>query len=452
MEAPPKVDPPISDDRNDSRRDLPGRTERHFLVTARGSTPGREILAGLTTFVAMVYIVAVNPAIMAHAGMNRADVASATILVAIVGCMAMGILANLPLGLAPSMGSNSFFAFVLVGQMGLSWQAGLTVMLGCGLTIFMLGLLGIRERMTRGIPHDLKIGLNLAFGLFLCRIAVAQAGFLSGLDTRPDGRLIAVLLVATIATFGLAARRIPGTVILSVLLTTFAYAFASTQTTPGWPALLLPAWPHWPRETAFAIDVGLLAANPLEAFVALAFVTFNECVGLIATTLTVTRSAGLDLAGGVRAAYLSDASATVLGALLGTATVSPYVESIAGVEAGGRTGLTAMTAGAGFVATLFFIPLFSSIPPIATTPALILLGGLMALRSIGQLAGEDLASLTTSAAMGGVALASGNLADALAAGMVAYLVTRWQTGGMSWLARSLYLLFVIVWSVSKFAV
>lgn len=451
MNASPDSDDTIADDRS-GRRTRPGLLERHFFIAARGSTAGREILAGLTTFVAMVYIVAVNPAVMAQAGMDPSDVAIATIVVSIAGSVAVGLLANLPLGLAPSMGSNAFFAFVIVGQMGLSWQAGLAIMLVSGVIVLLLGIAGIRERLTQGIPDDVKIGLNVAFGLFLCRIAVNQIGLASGGDARPDAAVIIVLLAAIPATFVLAARRTPAALIGSVLLTAAILALLSGRGAVDAFAALLPVWPHWPGHTAFALDFNSLTAKPLEGLVALAFVTFNECVGLIATTVTVTRAAGLEIAGSARAAYLSDASATVLGGLLGTASVSPYIESVAGVEAGGRTGLTAIVVGIGFIATLFFTPLFSSIPPVATTPALMTLGGLMAWRSIGELAARDINSAMPSVAMAAVALVSGNLTDALALGMIVYLAARWRAGGVSRPARLFCILFVAAWAVSKLAI
>ncbi|WP_128923192.1 NCS2 family permease [Bradyrhizobium guangxiense] len=450
MDASPDSDDTTGDNRS-GRRAKRGLLERHFLISARGSTVGREILAGLTTFVAMVYIVAVNPAVMAQAGMDSSDVAIATIVVSIAGSMATGLLANLPLGLAPSMGSNAFFAYVIVGQMGLSWQAGLAIMLGSGVIVLLLGVAGIRERLTQGIPDDMKIGLNAAFGFFLCRIAVSQIGLAAGPDARPDAGLI-LLLLAIPATFVLAARRTPGALIGSVLVTATIFELASGRGVANALAALLPVWPHWPRHTAFALDFGPLIAKPLVGLIALAFVTFNECVGLIATTVTVTRAAGQESAGGMRAAYVSDASATVLGGLLGTASVSPYIESVAGVEAGGRTGLTAIVASLGFIATLFFTPLFSSIPPVATTPALMTLGGLMAWRSIGELAAKDIVSVITSVTMAGIALVSGNLTDALALGMIVYLAARWHGGSISQPARLFCILFVAAWVVSKFAV
>ncbi|MBJ7403525.1 MAG: NCS2 family permease [Bradyrhizobium sp.] len=451
MDASPDSDDTIDDDRS-GRRAKRGLMERRFLISARGSTVGREILAGLTTFVAMVYIVAVNPAVMAQAGMDRSDVAIATIIVSIAGSMATGLLANLPLGLAPSMGSNAFFAYVIVGQMGLSWQAGLAIMLGSGVIVLLLGVAGIRERLTRGIPDDMKIGLNAAFGVFLCRIAVSQIGLSAGPDSRSDAGLILLLVAAIPATFVLAARRTPGALIGSVLVTATICELVSGRGMANMFAVLLPVWPHWPLHTAFALDLGPLAAKPLEGLIALAFVTFNECVGLIATTVTVTRTAGLEIAGSVRAAYMSDASATVLGGLLGTASVSPYIESVAGVEAGGRTGLTAIVASVGFIATLFFSPLFSSIPPVATTPALMTLGGLMAWRSIGELAAKDMVSAIMSVTMAVAALLSGNLTDALALGMIVYLVARWHAGIVSRPARVFCILFVATWAVSKLAV
>ncbi|WP_084579445.1 NCS2 family permease [Sphingomonas azotifigens] len=442
----------ISDALDHSRRGviqkLGARLDRRFSISQRGSTAITEVLAGGTTFAGMAYIVAVNPTVMAQAGMDREDVAIATIIVSIVGSVATGLWANLPLGLAPSMWSNAFFSFVVVRHMGFPWPAALGIMLGSSLIILALGALHVREWMTNSIADDIKIGLQAAFGLFLCQIGLSQAMPPPAAWSAPVAPAI-ILTFVTLGTFVLAWRGVSGALIISVLLTWAIFAVLTRHGATDMVTLLSPVLPHWPYKTAFAINVSSLSACPLQAALALAFVTFNECVGLVATTVTVARAAHIEMSGkSARAAYVSDSLATLLGSLVGTATVSPYVESVAGVKTGGRTGLTALVAAAGFAATLFFIPLISAIPPAATTPTLLVLGVWMFCDGM-KIALWTWARLLVVTTMVVITSMFGDLVSALAGGAAAYLIVNWNIAGAHRTTLVVCGFFVLAWAIAQ---
>lgn len=429
-----------------------GWLDRRFAIEERGSTPWREMIAGVTTFATMMYIIAVNPAIMAATGMDRGDVASATMIVALLGCVMMALSANLPLGLAPSMGSNAFFAVIMVGKMGMNWRAALAAILCSGVIILLLSLLRIRALLIQAVPEELKSGLQLSFGLFVGSIAVDQSGLMhSAVAAAPvwlaaGGFVLAALLVRL---------RIPGALILSIVLTALAglaLPIRSGIAVTSLPATIL-SWPRWPRETFLALDPGGLLATPVHSLVAIAFVTISECIGLLATTVTVMRMTGLSrqdgLMPGATAAFASDATATIVGAFVGTATVSPYVESVAGVQAGGRTGLAALTTAAGFGAALFFWPLLAAMPPQATAPALAIIGLSMIRHAIKEMDLRDVRSVLTAASMFMATLVTVNLIDALAIGSLCYLATRIGQGMVRPVTWVLCVLFLALWGATQ---
>jgi AGZA family xanthine/uracil permease-like MFS transporter len=385
---------------------------------------------------------------MAQAGMNRQDVAIATIIVSIAGSVATGLWANLPLGLAPSMWSNAFFSFVVVRHMGFSWAAALGIMLGSGMIILVLGALHVREWVTNSIADDIKVGLQAAFGLFLCQIALGQAMPSPAIWSASVEPSI-ILAIATLGTFVLIWRCVSGALIISILLSGAIFAVLTRHGATSMVALLSPVLPRWPHHTALAIDISSLWARPLQAALALAFVTFNECVGLVATTVTVARAAHIEMSGkSARAAYISDSLATLLGSLVGTATVSPYVESVAGVRAGGRTGLTALVAATGFAATLFFSPLISSIPPAATTPALLVLGTLMFWGGV-RIAFWTWARVLVVTTMVVVICMFGDLVSALAAGAATYLMANWNIASAQRPTLVACGFFVLAWAIAQ---
>ena len=355
--------------------------DRVFGLSAHGTNVRTELMAGLTTFLTMAYIVAVNPAILGAAGMPMGAVAAATCIAAGLGSILMGLLANYPLALAPGMGLNAYFAFTVVKGMGVPWPVALGCVFLSGLAFLVLTLAGVRQLVVGVIPRSLLAAIAAGIGLFIAFIGLRDAGVIVpspatavtlGDLTQPTAAL-ALGGVALIAV--LQAWRVKGAILIGILaVTAAAWALGLAKVTPAGSALAdLSA-------TAFRLDVpGALNLGLAEVVFVFLFVDLFDNVG---TLVAVTKRAGLiDESGAIprlNRILAADSIASMGGALVGTSTVTSYIESAAGVAAGGRTGLTAVVTGLLFLATLVFTPLVQAIPAAATAPALILVGALMA--------------------------------------------------------------------------
>jgi AGZA family xanthine/uracil permease-like MFS transporter len=372
-------------------RDLPAafggaRLDRFFQLSARGTTPARELLAGCTTFAAMSYIVVVNPAILAGAGMDRHGLFLATIVSAMAATLVMALWANLPIALAPGMGTNIVFAQVVVGQMGVPWQTGLAMVLFNALVFLALSLTRWRARIVAAFPEPVKIGMQCSIGVFIAWLGLRSGGLL----VADAGSLVAfsplhdsaswLTLGGILLTAVMLVRRVPGAFLLTILAVTAMGLFLRGP--GGAPLTVLPAnWFGWPvltGELVFALDVrGFLSHFMLLLPVTLYFLLIEFFSGT-ATMFGVIRSAGLLTPGGdlprARAAFASDALGSVFGAAAGTSTVTAFVESVAGVEAGARTGLSGLAVVALFGIALFCAPLLTAIPACATAPVLVMVG------------------------------------------------------------------------------
>lgn len=415
------------------------RLDRFFGLTTSGTTVGREVIAGLTTFAAMVYCVAVNPMIMAEAGMDRTSVLSATCLIAIFSTTLMGLLANLPLGVAPAMGSNVVFAIILVKQMGVPWQAALALVFLTGVIFMIMSLTRIRERIAHDIPDTLRIGIQVAVGLVIMFIGMRNSGFVvpspSTFVTMGSISSAKVLmtLVGFILTPVLVVRRIPGALILSIIALTVAGLFlpdGKGSTITHWPAHVL-ALPQWPHATAFQLEPLYLVHNFLYVLPMLFFFLCTELFGTLANLLGVVTAAGMVSKNGqiphAREAFVTDAAGSILAPLLGTSIVTVYSESITGVHAGGRTGLTALVIAGGFFTALFFWPLFMIIPPQATAPSLLMVG-MMMFQGVRHLDLSDLKESAPAALTFLTALLTGNLINGMAIGTLSYTTMALATG------------------------
>src|SRR5438552_2495503 len=360
--------------------------ERLFDLRGHGTTVRTEVLAGLTTFLTMAYIVVVNPAILGAAGMPVAAVAVATCLASGIGCILMGLLSNYPLALAPGMGLNAYFTYTVVKGMGLPWQTALGCVFISGVAFLVLTIAGVRQLIVRAVPRPLFAAVAGGIGLFIAFIGLADAGIVLpragtmvslGSLTAPTAAL-AVLGLLVIAA--LQARGVRGAILLGILLTAaIAWVSGLSHFSPGAYSLSdLSA-------AAFKLDVrqalnwkGGVGLSLLEIVFVFLFVDMFDNIG---TLVAVTKKAGLIAPDGsiprMNRILLSDSTAMLLGALVGTSPVTSYIESAAGVAVGARTGLTSVVVGMLFLATLFFAPLVQAIPTAATAPALILVGALM---------------------------------------------------------------------------
>ena len=417
----------------------PNRIDRFFRLSERGTGFGGEVMAGATTFAAMAYIIAVNPAIMSNAGMDRADLVSATALAAIFGSVLMGFWANLPLAVAPAMGSNVIFTFVIVKQMGMPWQGALAMVAFTGVVFLILSLSKLRERIAKDVPEVLKVGIQAAVGTLIVFIALRGAGFIvqsqstyiamGSLKSPPVLLTLAGLLLTPV----LVARRIPGALIISIVVLTLAGFLVPG--TNGKMATSMPsavmAWPRWPTSTFLALDVGYLFSHFLVALPLLFYFLCAEFFSTLGTLIGVTGAANLRKSDGsipnATAAFATDATASIVGPLLGTSVVTAYIESITGVQAGGRTGLTSITVAAFFCLALFFWPVFVIIPSQATAPALVLVGVLM-MQGLARIDMTDFASAVPIVLTLLVTVLTNNLINGMALGTLSYLALETATG------------------------
>ncbi len=357
--------------------------DKLFKLSERGTSVSREIIGGITTFLAMSYILAVNPGILSGAGMDWNSVFTATAVSSAIATLVMAFCANLPVALAPGLGLNAFFTYTVVLNMGCSYQFALTAVLLEGLLFIVFSIFGIREAIIKSIPSSLKKAVAVGIGLFITIIGLANAGVVST-DT---GTLIGFVnfnmahKTAIVAMVGLAITivlyilQVPGSVLLGVVITTIVgIPFGVTTIPEGFKPLASPAAP-----LLFKFDfAGILSVKFVVVFFTFLFTDLFDTIG---TLLGVAQQGNLvDKDGNiprVKGALMSDAVGTVVGACLGTSTVTSFVESTSGVAAGARTGLASVVTALLFFVALFLSPLFALIPAAATAPALIFVGFLM---------------------------------------------------------------------------
>jgi AGZA family xanthine/uracil permease-like MFS transporter len=354
--------------------------ERRFRFAEHATSWQTEILAGVTTFVTMAYIIFVNPAILSETGMPLGAVTIATCLCAAFGSIMMGLLANLPLALAPGMGLNAYFTYTVVKAMHVPWQTALGAVFLSGMLFLLLTVTGLRQQLVAAIPQELHAAVAGGIGLFIAFIGLRNAGIIvpSPATTVTLGNLhnpttalasLGILIIAILQVL-----RVKASMLLGVLAT-MAIGIALHQVAWHPQAVHLGDL----RATAGQLDIrGAFRLNALEIIFVFLFVDLFDNIG---TLVAVTERAGLIAPDGtiprLNRIFFADASATVAGSLLGTSTVTSYIESASGVAAGGRTGVTAIVTGLLFFVALFVAPLVGAIPTFATAPALILVGALM---------------------------------------------------------------------------
>ncbi len=375
---------------------------RFFQLDQHRTTVGRELQAGLTTFAAMAYILAVNPMILAQAGMDQAALVTVTALTAAIATLIMALMTNYPIALAPGMGINAFFTFSIVIGRGVPWSEALGMVFVNGVIFLLLSVSGVREKIVAAIPHSLKMAITCGIGLFIAFIGLKNGGvivanpatFVShGNFATPS---VALCLAGIVLTAVLVARRIPGAIIISIAAITvvgmFIRAGGNRMVTELPTSLVsLPASPA-PVFLKLTFDFlsnsnAILMALPI--ILTLLLVDMFDNIG---TLIGVTKRAGFLRPDGtlpkVGRALVADSLATLLSALFGTSTVVSYIESASGVEAGGRTGLTTVTTAGLMLLALFFTPLILIIPAAATAPALVIVGVFM-MQSITEIDMSD---------------------------------------------------------------
>jgi len=368
--------------------------EKVFKLNEHGTTFRREIFAGLTTFLTMAYILAVNPNMLSATGMPWGGIFTATVVASAIATIMMALTANLPIALAPGMGLNAFFAFtVVLGVYQCSWQLALTAVFLEGIVFVVLSLFNVREAIIKAIPTNLKKAVAVGIGLFIALIGFANAGIV--ITKVPEGGTILALgelgssgpmlaLIGLVIIAVLYVLKVPGAILIGIFAATIiGIPMGVTIIPETWNGpVSAPAAP-----LLFEFDFAPESIFSFKFFIVFFTFLFVDIFDTIGTLVGVTTQAKLiDKDGGiprVKQALLSDAVGTVAGAALGTSTVTSYVESAAGVSAGGRTGLTSLTTGVLFLVALFLSPIFLLIPGAATAPALIFVGFLMIQPIIG---------------------------------------------------------------------
>ena len=351
--------------------------DNFFKISERKSNVRTEIMAGVTTFLTMAYILAVNPGILSAAGMEFSRVFAATAIAGAFATLIMGLVANLPFALAPGMGLNAFLAFTVVLGMGKTWQFALSAVFVEGIIFILLTAFNIREAIVNSIPMNMKRAISVGIGLFIAFIGLQNSGIVVGdgatlvtLGNVKTGAAI-VALIGLVITSILVAYKIKGALLLGIVLTTLVgIPFGVTSYAGGsfLPPSLAPTFLKFSFGSVFTVDMVIIVFTFL-------FVDMFDTVGTLIGC--ATKADILNADGSIpkcKEALFADAIGTTLGAMLGTSTVTTYVESSAGVSEGGRTGLTSFTVAVLFVLSLFLAPLFISIPAAATSPALILVG------------------------------------------------------------------------------
>ncbi|WP_265500356.1 NCS2 family permease [Paracoccus beibuensis] len=420
----------------------------YFKLSEKGSSIRTEVIAGLTTFLTMAYIIFVNPDILSTTGMDRDAVFVATCLAAAAGSLIMGLWANWPIGMAPGMGLNAFFAFTVVGVMGFTWQQALGAVLISGLIFLFLSVTGIRRWLIAGIPASMRSAIAAGIGLFLAIIALQG----SGIVVDNPATLVALgdlTQIGTLLTIGgfflivaLDALRVTGAILIGILIVTVIAILLGVSSFGG-----VVSMPPSIAPTFLQLDLaGALTFGIFQVVLVMVLVEVFDATG---TLIGVAKRAGLLTEGpthqnpNLGRALMADSTAITAGALLGTSSTTAYVESASGVQAGGRTGLTAVVVGVLFLAAMFFAPLAGSVPVYATAPALLFVATLM-VRELSEVTWDDVTEAAPSVLTAIAMPLTYSIANGLAFGFISYAVIKLLTGRASevhaatWLIAALF--------------
>lgn len=420
--------------------------DNYFKLGEHGTTVRTEVLAGLTTFLTMAYIMFVNPSILGNAGMPKGSVFVATCLIAALGSVLMGLYANYPIAIAPGMGLNAYFAYVVVLGMGYTWQAALGAVFVSGCLFLLVTIFRIRDQIINGIPASIRVAITVGIGLFLALIALKSAGVVveskATLVTLGDLHSPSVILF-TLGFFLIVVLdrlRVPGAILIGILAVTVAsFIFGGNQFQGVFsaPPSIAPTFLQLDIKTA-------LSSGFLNVVLVFFLVELFDATG---TLMGVAKRAGLLVPGKMERFHrslLADSGAIFAGSLLGTSSATAYVESASGVQAGGRTGLTAVTVAVLFLACLFIAPLAGSVPAYATAPALLFVACLM-LKELTEVDWADTTEAIPAAITAVMMPFTYSIANGLAFGFISYAAIKLFTGRarevhwMVWIIAALFL-------------
>ena len=443
--------------------------EKIFKLSENKTNVKTEVVAGITTFMTMAYILAVNPSILGDAGMDSTAVLLATALASFIGTAAMALMANLPFALSAGMGLNAYLAYTVCGVMGYDWRVALLAVFVEGLIFIVMSLTNIREAIFNAIPLSLKRGVSVGIGLFIAFIGLQNAGLcvdgatlveLTDFTENFDSKGICALLcvIGVLITAALHIKKVKGSMLIGIVVT-WGLGMLCQLTKLYVPAPELGCYSMFPTmaltdftklgETAgqcFKVDFSVV--KPMEFVVVIFAFLFVDIFDTLGTLIGVSTKANmLDEEGRlpkIKPALMADAIGTTVGAVLGTSTVTTFVESASGVSAGGRTGLTAMVTGLLFLISMFFAPIFTAIPSFATAPALIMVGFLM-FSGITELKfDDDKLTETIPAYLAILAMPLFySISEGISLGIISYVVLNVVTGKAKKVTPLMYILAVL---------
>ena len=417
-----------------------------FGFDSTKTTVRTEIVAGITTFLTMSYILAVNPTMFGELdGMPMGSVFTSTALAAIVGCLAMALIGKLPFGLAPGMGLNAFFVYSVCMGMGYSWQFALTAVLIEGLIFIVLTLTNVREAIVDAIPMSLRNAIGAGIGLFIAFIGLKSAGVvvddgatLVALGDITSGSAL-LAFIGLIITGFLYARNVPGAILLGILLTMvigIPLGVTEFRGVVSVPESISPIFCKFEFDKIFSVDMLVVV---FTFFFIDMFDTVGTLVGVCTKANMIDEKGNIQR---VKQAFMADSIATTVGAVLGTSTTTTYVESAAGVAQGGRSGLTAFVVGGCFVVALFFSPLFLSIPSAATAPALIIVGLLM-MEQVKYIPFDDFSESIPAFVCMIMMPLTYSISNGILIGMITYVLMNMICGKFKKLSPAIYVLAVL---------
>jgi len=426
-----------------------------FKFEENKTTLGRETIAGFTTFAAMAYILVVNPMILSNAGMDAQAVIMATALAAALGCFLMAFMTNYPIALAPGMGTNAYFAFIVVIGYGLPWQAALSLVFWNGIIFLFLSISGFRKKLAEAIPAGLKVGIQAGIGFFIALLGLKAAGIVvanpntiitHGSMTSP---VVLLALAGLFLMCILTAKKVPGAIMFSMVILAIGGLFVAGS--DGAKLTIFPesifAIPSGLEETFLQLDWFYPFTN-LSALKIMFVLLILDLFDSLGTIIGISRRANLVDSSGklprMDKALTADAISTSTGAMLGTSTVTSFIESAAGIEAGGRTGFTSLVVGMLFLLSTFLYPLIGAVPSIATAPALIFVGLLMG-QSLREIPYDDFTETITAVFTALTIPLFFSITHGLAIGVILFLVMQVASGNaykVNWMTYVIGAIFI----------
>ena len=430
-----------------------GAIERYFHIREKGSSVRTEILAGLTTFIALAYIIFVNPNILAEAGIPKEAAIASTIWIAALATMVMGVVANYPVALAPGMGLNAFFAYYVCGTLGLHWTVALGAVFFSGVLFLILTVSHIRQAIIHAVPQNLRVAIGVGIGLFIAFIGLKGTGLIVpdkatfiGLGHVTDPTTL-LSLFGLVLTGALMARNVQGSILIGIVVTTLLSMVLGYSPVPhGFSDIVSTSLPHMGATFGQLDIVGAWNYGIVSIIFTFTVVELFDNMG---TLIGLTSKAKLVKPNGeienLDRALTTDAVGTIFSSIFGTSTVTSYIESAAGIAAGGKTGLTAVTVSLCFFVMLLFAPLVGLVPGFATAPPLILVGALM-MADVGKINFQDFSDGLPAFLTIIMMPLTGSIANGFALGFVSYVFMKTAVGKykeVSWIMWLVSIAFII---------